>query len=100
MTGDGRGLSADERIAAVLALHAPKRLYPEPRFAPWCGHCSTGQVSHYDDGSFTHQVDWPCPTVLALCPDTTKDDMEAVQPIAPARVPSRDAAPSAPEGMS
>jgi hypothetical protein len=57
---------AHRTLADVEKLHAPVRMHPEFRFKPWCGHCSTGIVTHSDDGSFTHRVYWPCATATAL----------------------------------
>ncbi|MCU1679230.1 MAG: hypothetical protein JWM93_3988 [Frankiales bacterium] len=64
LLGEDAGLR--ERIEAARALHAPVRLYPEFRFAPWCGECSTGIRTFSDDGAFDHRVLWPCDTAKAL----------------------------------
>jgi hypothetical protein len=54
------------RIKDAEKLHAPQRLHPEFRFAPWCGECSTGIRTFGDDGPSDHIVYWPCATAKAL----------------------------------
>lgn len=54
-----------ERSRAGLALHEPVRMYPELRFAPWCGECSQGFTAGGDDPPSQRRVSWPCPTAKA-----------------------------------
>lgn len=55
-----------DALQAVRELHTAKRHYPTVGCEAWCAACTTGIVSHYDDGSFTHRVTWPCPTIVGI----------------------------------
>lgn len=60
---DEQTLTKDERWALALMLHAPRRLYQEFRFKPWCEECSQGFTAGGDDGPPTERrVYWPCRT--------------------------------------
>lgn len=59
-------IGTDAQLAAAAKLHAPKRLSPEYRFAPWCEECSQGFTAGGDDPPSLRRVRWPCPTATAL----------------------------------
>lgn len=64
---EARVRDSDAAIARVEALHAPVRIHPEARFAPWCGECSQGFTALGEDQpSSPRRVAWPCKTATAL----------------------------------
>jgi hypothetical protein len=63
-----------EALRDVEALHAPVRMYPEARFAPWCAECSQGFTAGGDDPPSQRRVSWPCATAKAA---------DLVDPLAP-----------------